>query len=43
METEVRIMARMNHPNIVKLIDLYETPEHYYLVMELITGGVLVA
>lgn len=31
----------MDHPNIVKLFDLYEDDGHYFLIMELMTGGEL--
>jgi serine/threonine protein kinase len=38
---EVKIMMDLNHPNIVKAYDLFEEPESFYVVMELITGGEL--
>ena len=41
LKTEVSIMQRLDHPNIIKLHDLYRTDKHYYLVMELATGGEL--
>jgi len=42
IETEIEIMQRVsNHKNIVKLVDKFETSNHYYLVLELITGGEL--
>jgi serine/threonine protein kinase len=31
----------MNHPNIVKLIEAFETDSYVYLVMENVTGGSL--
>jgi serine/threonine protein kinase len=31
----------MNHPNIVKLIEAFETDSHVYLIMENVTGGSL--
>ena len=34
-------MSQLRHPNIVQLIVAYETPMHYFLVMELVTGGEL--
>ena len=34
-------MSQLRHPNIVQLILAYETPTHYFLVMELVTGGEL--
>ena len=31
----------MNHPNIVKIYEAFETDDHVYLVMEYINGGSL--
>ena len=31
----------MNHPNIVRFREIEETPEFYFIVMELIEGGSL--
>jgi len=39
--TEVQILKAVSHPNIVKLRGAYETKAHFYLVMELISGGEL--
>jgi len=41
LHTEVNILTRVNHPNIVCLKDMYETSEKMFLVMELVTGGEL--
>ncbi|KAL0949632.1 hypothetical protein HGRIS_009677 [Hohenbuehelia grisea] len=38
---EVQIMRGTNHPSIVKLISFSESPEHYFLVLELMPGGEL--
>ncbi|KZT20761.1 Pkinase-domain-containing protein [Neolentinus lepideus HHB14362 ss-1] len=38
---EVQIMRGLNHPSIVKLISFSESPEHYFLVLELMEGGEL--
>ncbi|KAF5363580.1 hypothetical protein D9756_000543 [Leucocoprinus leucothites] len=38
---EVQIMRGTNHPSIVKLHDFFESPEHYFLIMELMEGGEL--
>jgi serine/threonine protein kinase len=38
---EVQIMRGTNHPSIVKLISFSESPEYYFLVMELMEGGEL--
>ena len=39
LQTEIEILKQVDHPNIVKLIDVYEDQESYFLVMELMTGG----
>jgi calcium/calmodulin-dependent protein kinase I len=41
LKTEVDILKRVKHPNVVCLKDLYETPQSLYLIMELVTGGEL--
>ncbi|KAF8639761.1 hypothetical protein AX17_001022 [Amanita inopinata Kibby_2008] len=38
---EVQIMRGTNHPSIVKLYCFSESPEHYFLVLELMEGGEL--
>jgi len=41
LHTEVSILKKVHHQNIVCLKDMYETSEKLYLVMELVTGGEL--
>lgn len=41
MQTEIEILKQLDHPNIVKLLDVYEDERHWCLVMELMTGGEL--
>ncbi|CAG2255016.1 CAMK1 [Mytilus edulis] len=41
LENEIRVLQRLDHPNIVKLLDVFEDKSHVYLVMELVTGGEL--
>ncbi|KAJ9090318.1 MAPK-activated protein kinase Srk1 [Entomophthora muscae] len=36
---EVTILRACNHPNIVSLYEFIETPQHYFLVIELVSGG----
>jgi calcium-dependent protein kinase len=38
---EVEIMMKLDHPNILRLIDYFEDPKYVYLVLELCTGGEL--
>eukprot|EP01118_Nematostelium_gracile_P008933 TRINITY_DN2988_c0_g1_i1.p1 TRINITY_DN2988_c0_g1~~TRINITY_DN2988_c0_g1_i1.p1 ORF type:complete len:364 (-),score=95.19 TRINITY_DN2988_c0_g1_i1:28-993(-) len=41
IETEVEILARVSHPNVIKLEEVYDTNERVFLVMEIIRGGEL--
>jgi len=41
LETEVEILKQVNHPHVVKMEAMFETPTHLYLVMELVPGGEL--
>ncbi|TFY50301.1 hypothetical protein EVJ58_g11104, partial [Rhodofomes roseus] len=38
---EVQIMRGITHPSIVKLYAFFESPEHYFLILELLEGGEL--
>ena len=38
---EVTIMRKLEHPNIVRLIHYDESPQYYYIVLELCPGGEL--
>ena len=38
---EIKILKTINHPNIVKLYDYYETNKNIYIIMEYIKGGTL--
>jgi len=38
---EIEIMKKVNHPNVLKLYEVFETDEVISLVMELVTGGEL--
>ena len=39
MEQELQILRKTEHPNIVRVMELLESSEHFYVVMELVTGG----
>jgi len=41
LEREVDILKRIQHPNIIAVVEIYETPRYLNLVMELATGGEL--
>ena len=41
MINEINIMRNLNHPNIIKLYEVYEGEFHIYLVLELLKGGEL--
>ena len=38
MQREITCMKKLEHPNIVKLFDNFETPKDIYLVQEFISG-----
>ena len=35
MQTEIEILKTVDHPNVVKLVDVFEDDRHWCLVMEL--------
>ncbi|CAJ1369128.1 unnamed protein product [Effrenium voratum] len=39
LKNEIFISKRMDHPNVVKLYEIFEDSEKLYLVLELCTGG----
>eukprot|EP01130_Rhizamoeba_saxonica_P018482 TRINITY_DN925_c1_g1_i1.p1 TRINITY_DN925_c1_g1~~TRINITY_DN925_c1_g1_i1.p1 ORF type:complete len:458 (-),score=129.19 TRINITY_DN925_c1_g1_i1:38-1411(-) len=41
LRREIDIMQRLEHPNIIKLLDVFEEDDYMYLVLELVTGGEL--
>ncbi len=41
LQNEVTILKRLDHPNVIKLFDLFETKNSVYLVMEKAIGGEL--
>ncbi|CAM9390831.1 unnamed protein product, partial [Ectocarpus sp. 12 AP-2014] len=36
---EIEIMKQLDHPNIARVQEVFHTPDHYYMVMDLYTGG----
>ena len=39
LSNEINLLKKLNHPNIVRLIDLKKTKSHCYIVMEYCNGG----
>lgn len=39
MSTEIEIMKRIRHRNIVSMYELYETPKCLWIILELVDGG----
>lgn len=39
LQNEIDILKQVDHPNIVKLFDIYEDEKYFFLVMELMRGG----
>ncbi|XP_010173095.1 calcium/calmodulin-dependent protein kinase type 1G [Antrostomus carolinensis] len=41
LENEIAVLKKIKHENIVSLEDIYESTTHFYLVMQLVSGGEL--
>jgi calcium/calmodulin-dependent protein kinase I len=41
LKREIGIMRRLKHPNIIELYDVFDEDNHIYMVLELVTGGML--
>ncbi|KAG5282668.1 hypothetical protein AALO_G00058540 [Alosa alosa] len=41
LENEIAVLRKIQHENVVCLEDFYESRSHYYLVMQLVSGGEL--
>ncbi|ETW00903.1 CAMK/CAMK1 protein kinase [Aphanomyces invadans] len=41
IQTEVAILGRLNHPNVLNLVDFFSEPKYYYIVTDLCEGGEL--
>jgi calcium/calmodulin-dependent protein kinase I len=41
LQTEVEILSQLDHPNAIKLIEVYDEENYMFLVMELLAGGEL--
>lgn len=38
-EKEIDILRGLHHPNIVRMVETFEDDHHFYIIMELCTGG----
>ena len=34
LKKEIKILSQLDHPNICKYLETYESPKHVYIVME---------
>jgi serine/threonine protein kinase len=41
VDLEIQILKQLDHPNIIKLIDIFEDDKYLFLVIELMEGGEL--
>ena len=41
VDLEIQILKQLDHPNIIKLIDIFEDEKYLFLVIELMEGGEL--
>ncbi|XP_056129037.1 calcium/calmodulin-dependent protein kinase IGb [Lampris incognitus] len=41
LENEIAVLSKIKHENVVGLEDFYESRTHYYLIMQLVSGGEL--
>jgi len=41
MQSEIDILSQIDHPNVVKLFEIFDEKQCLYLVLELMTGGEL--
>ena len=39
IKKEIEVMKMSKHPNVVKLIDIFESSDNFYLVLEYMGGG----
>lgn len=41
MQSEIDILSQIDHPNVVKLFEIFDEKDCLYLVLEMMTGGEL--
>ena len=43
LRNELDILRKLDHPNVIKLYEVYETPNYIFFIMELIIGGDIIS
>jgi len=41
LQTEVDILSQLDHPNVLKIYEIFDEEDFIYLVLELLAGGEL--
>jgi serine/threonine protein kinase len=41
IETEIAILKKVKHPNIVGMLEEFDTPDKLYLILDYVDGGEL--
>lgn len=41
LQTEIEILSQLDHPNILKIFEVFEEKDYIFLVLELLKGGEL--
>ena len=41
LQTEIDILSQLDHPNVLKIYEIFDADEYIYLVLELLGGGEL--
>jgi len=41
LQTEVDILSQLDHPNVLKIYEIFDEDDFIYLVLELLAGGEL--
>lgn len=39
LQSEIKILSKLDHPNICRYYESYESPKHFFLIMERCAGG----
>ena len=41
LENEIGVLNQLDHPNVLRIFEVYSCPKRYYIVSELLEGGEL--